>query len=60
MALLISDACASHPCFSGGTCESYAGYYYCTCPYGTTGDICQFLTTGEQLTSYLHPPPKYG
>lgn len=35
-----TDACLSSPCISGSTCVNTAGGYYCQCPAGYVGSLC--------------------
>ena len=33
--------CVSFPCKNGGTCYGYSDDYYCQCPQGFRGEMCQ-------------------
>ena len=35
------NACASNPCYNGGTCSSYNGSFYCACHSNYYGNRCQ-------------------
>ena len=53
MILLLVDHCADDPCKNGGTCESNADTYNCTCAEGYTGTTCEQRGQG----GYSKPNP---
>lgn len=36
-----NDWCSSYPCQNGGTCTSFLNGFTCTCPMGTSGQLCE-------------------
>ncbi|XP_028410753.1 uncharacterized protein LOC114533436 isoform X5 [Dendronephthya gigantea] len=40
-----STACASDPCFNGGTCTNNGSSFFCSCPVGYTGYRCEIRIT---------------
>lgn len=33
--------CSSYPCQNGGTCTNFLNGFTCTCPMGTSGQLCE-------------------